>query len=501
MKPFTFYNLKEIKPILTGLAFLLTGCQPDVQYLDKKPAEMVISQYIESNPDFSEFNAILEASGLKSGLSIRGPYTLFLPDNEAMYVYYKLKNVNSSADFSDTLKDQIIRNHIIAFEIPTDEMGLGALSQKNALGDYLVSEFDGSDIIISKYSKIIKRNIHTANGFIHVVNRVLDPVTKDIFSVVASDPSYKIFTEGLELTGIKDTLQIISFPFGKTVARTRFTVLAVADTIYHRYGIFNVGDLIQWCGSQTDSLTCLNNPFYRYIEYHCLNGSYYLSDLNTGLYPVISVDNNIMFTIDTDYKINFDKKTKKYTGFNIQASNTPAKNGALHSVNDIMPVTEPEPVTVIFETTDFFDLKQGDYYGKYYWRFFDGENTFAKIHWEGDFLLYFYSELYPELKNLDCLKMGGWWTISVTFPKVIKGKYKISIFQPDWSVLTNSVVYIDGVLSPYVYVGFKGGYGFSGGLQKIGEVNFPTTAEHTITLRNIASGELFWDYVVFEPIK
>ena len=266
----------------------------------------------------------------------------------------------------------------------------------NAINDYLVSEFEGSDIIISKYSKIIKRNIRTSNGYIHVVDRVLDPVIKDIFSVVASDPSYKIFTEGLELTGIKDTLQLISFPFGKTIARTRFTILAVADTIYNRYGIYNVGDLIEWCGAKTDSLTYLNNPFYRYMEFHCLNGSYYLSDLNTGLYPVLSAVNNIMFTIDTDYKLNLDNKTKKYTGFIIPASNTPAKNGALHAINDILPVTEPEPARVIFETTDFFDLKQGDYYGKYYWRFFDGENTFAKIKWEGDCLLYFYSENYTK---------------------------------------------------------------------------------------------------------
>jgi len=33
------------------------------------------------------------------------------------------------------------------------------------------------------------------------------------------------------------------------------------------------------------------------------------------------------------------------------------------------------------------------------------------------------------------------------------------------------------------------------------DANFTTTAEHTITLRNIVNGMLFWDYVVFEPVK
>lgn len=490
-----------MKPVLMGIAFLLTSCQSNVQLWDIKPDEMVISQFVESNPDFSEFNDILEATGLKRCLAVRGPYTLFLPDNQAMFAYYKLKNVISFTDFSKSFQKELVYNHIITFEIPTDEIGLGALKKINAIGDYLVSEFDGPDIIISKSSKIIKRDIRTSNGYIHVVDRVLDPVIKDIFSIISSNPSFKIFTDGLELTGIKDTLQLISFPYGKTVVRTRFTILAVADTIFNRYGINNVGDLIKWCGASPDSLTHSNNPFYRYMEFHCLNGCYYLSDLKTGLYPVLSADNNIMFTIDTDYKINFDKKTKKYTGFNIPASNTPAKNGALHSINDILPITEPEPFKVIFETTDFLDFKQGDYYLKYYERFFDGNNTFYKIKWKGDGLIYFYSELYDNLKNHDCLKMYGWWTISVTFPKVMKGKYKIWLFQPDWPEITSSVVYIDGILTHNVYYGYAGGTGVSGGLQLIGEAVFPTTAEHTITLRNIASGELFWDYVIFDPIK
>jgi uncharacterized surface protein with fasciclin (FAS1) repeats len=487
--------------LLLIASMVFSFCKQEPQVWEKKSLEQLAGDYIASNPDqFSEFQKLIDATGMESVLNVRGPYTVFAPNNEAMFAYYKLKNVNSIADFSDAVKDVLIRNHIIAFEIPTDNMGLGALAETNALGDYLVSEFEGSDIIISKFSKIIKRNIRTANGYIHVINRVLDPVTKDIYNVIYSDPSYKIFTKGLELTGIKDTLQIISFPYGKTIARTRFTVLAVADTIYQRYGINNVEDLIKWCGASPDSLTYINNPFYRYIEYHCLNGSYYLSDLNTGLYPILSRDNNLMFTIDTDYKINLDSKTKKYTGFIIPASNTPAKNGALHAINDILPVTQPEPAVVIFETTDFFDLKQGDYFGRYYWRFFDGDSTFAKIHWDGDYLLYYYNLNNPNI-NRDCLSMNGWWSISITFPKVMKGKYSVSIFQPNWNDITNLVAYVDGVSTPYVYQGQYGGTGGSAGLQKIADVNFTTTAEHTITLRNIVNGMLFWDYVRFDPVK
>jgi len=205
-------------------------------------------------------------------------------------------------------------------------------------------------------------------------------------------------------------------------------------------------------------------------------------------------------TIDDDYKINLESATNKYTGFTISASNTPAKNGALHAITDLLPVIEPKPATVIFETTDFFDMRQGDYFRKYYKRWFKDENQFAKIHWDGDYLLYYYN-LGNSNMNRDCVSMNGWWSISITFPKVMKGKYTVSIFQPNWNDITNCVAYVDGVSTPYVYEGQYGGTGGAAGLQVIADVEFLTTAEHTITLRNIVNGMLFWDYVQFTPAK
>lgn len=498
----SFRNTKIKIAILLFSSLIFSQCKEEPQVWQKNSQELLAGDYIASNPDeFSEFEKLMKVTGMEALLNVRGPFTVFVPKNKAMLAYYEQKKVKSLDEFSDEFKQELIRTHVIGFEIPADEIGLGSLSQPNANGDYLSSEFEGSDIIISKDSRIIKRNIRTANGLIHLIDKVLDPVKEDIYTVTASNPSFKIFTKGLEMTGIKDTLQLISFPYGKTIARTRFTILAVADTIYNRYGIYDIDDLIEWCGGDPGNVTNISDPFYRYMEYHCLNGSYYLSDLNTGLYPILSRDNNLMFTIDSDYKINYNSKTKTYTGFIIPASNTPAKNGAVHAINDILPVTQPEPAVVIFQTTEFFDLMQGDYYGKYYWRFFDGQNTFSKIKWEGDYMLYYYKGIQNETTNHDCLSMNGWWSVSVTFPKLMKGKYSVSIFQPGWGDVTNCVVYIDGQLCPVIYSGPYGKTGGSGGLQKVAEVNFETTAEHTITLKNIVTGMLFWDYVRFDPIK
>ena len=491
-------NQRFILVLLILISLICNFCAEEPQLWKVESQDQVIGDYISSNPDqFAEFDKLVKSTGMEPLLKTRGPYTLFLPTDEAMLAYYDLKNVSSLEDFSDSSLNDLFLNHVVGVDISSNEIGLGTLRETNALGDFVVTEFDESDIIVGKYSKIIDRDIRAANGYIHVIDRVLDPVTADITRVLSSNPSYTIFSEGIDLTGLKDTLQLISFPFGNSIARTRFTVLAVADTIYQRYGINNIDDLIEWCGGHPDSSTFITDPFYRYMEYHCLHGSYYLSDMNNGIYPILSRDNNLLFTVDTDYKINLDPVTKEYTGFNIPASNTPAKNGVVHSIDDILPVIVPEPASVLFETTDFFDIKHRDYYLTHYERFFDGENTFAKIQWEGDYLLYYYNATNVNM-NRDCLSMLGWFTISITFPKVMKGQYEVYIMQPTWQDVTDCAVYVDGVRMPILYTG---PYGTGpGGLQKVGEVDFPTTVEHTVTLRNTTFGMLFWDYVLFEPL-
>lgn len=487
--------------LLLMIALGITFCTEKPLLWKVDSTEQVASDYINSHAEFSEFAKLVKMNGLEPLLSIRGPFTIMLPDNDAMFAYYKEYGKNSLDEFDMDFLKKLIRNHLITNEISTGDVGLGAIRDTNAIGDYLVTEFQGSDIILNKHSKIIHRNIRLANGIVQVIDRVIDPVTKDVYTMIAENPSFKIFAEGLKITGIKDTLQEIYLPFGKRTARTRFTILAVPDSIYQKNGINNVNDLIKWTGANPDSVTYINNPFYRYIEYHCLNGTNYLNSFNTTLYPVLSCDNNVSLTINTDYKINLDSKTKEYTSFNIHSSNVPAKNGAIHTINGLLPVIQPEPTTIIFETTDFFDFKQGDYFHKYYEKFSDGKNQFANIHWMGDYLQYHFkvNGTSGVLRNDDCLQMIGWFSLSVTFPKVMKGKWEVSIYQPTWQDVTSCSVYIDDVMAPNKYMGPR--TGGPGGLQKIADVDFKTTSQHTIRLENFFYGMAFWDYVQFKPTK
>ena len=329
-----------------GLMFLffvvfLAGCKDQPVLWPGKTSDLSIAKYIENKPEFSEFEKMLVSNDLNGYLTLRGPYTLLLPTDSAMKEYYTLKGVGSFSDFSLEFQKQLAFNHLLTKEIVSDDIGLGALPDTNAINDYLSSEFDVSDIIINKTSKIIKRNIICSNGVIHIIDRVIDPVTISIFDLIAGNPAYSIFKQGLERTGLKDTLKMITVPVGNTLARTRFTILAVTDTTFSRNGIMNIDQLISRYTLLPENITNKGNGFYKYMEYHCLAGAFFLNMLETGIYTDLLHDKNITVEISDDYKLNPDTLTNKYTGFIIGLSNFAAKNGALHTINNLLPVVNP----------------------------------------------------------------------------------------------------------------------------------------------------------------
>jgi uncharacterized surface protein with fasciclin (FAS1) repeats len=499
--------------VLSGFYILLgvlvfSRCNNEIQELPKTNDQLVISEYIAINSDFSEFNELVINTGLDALLSIRGPYSLFLPNNDAMNAYYAEKQIASFADLDSIERRDLVLCHIVPKEFSISDYQLGTLGEKNALGDNIVTEFQGAEIIINKYSKIIKRDVRVSNGTIQVIDKVLEPLKLSVYEVLAADPSYSIFTAGLERSGIKDTLQIISFKYGQSNARTRFTLLAVADTTYNRYGIYSVDDLINKCTDYPDSITFQDNGFYAYMDFHCLDrDAFYTSNFPDAatLYSVLSKNNNVQIrVVDGEVQINLSSVDGSYTGLYIEQSNNPAKNGVIHTVNSLLEVTEPSPTTFIWEVTDYFDFKQGEYYLKHFQKFYDTAQ-FAGIRWEGEYLQYYIKPAalaQPQL-NDDCLNMISFWKIEVTTPKIMKGHYLVAARV--WSGISFAI-YIDGEQTNLINSAdapseTSHAAADASKLFKFGEVNWTTTTEHKIKLVAVNSGTLFYDRIEFSPIQ
>ncbi|MDA3890553.1 MAG: fasciclin domain-containing protein, partial [Salinivirgaceae bacterium] len=367
-KPFMSYTLWLA--LIMSFGMILNSCENEVQELPIILDKLVITDYVYENPElFSEFGEVMQVTGVENLLRVRGPYTLMLPTNDAMQAYYQRLGVSSQDDIDMQTLTDFAYNHIFKGQINTGSIGEGSLMYKNGLGDAVACERLGTEILLNKTAIIIGRDNLVSNGYVHHIDHTLDPITDNIYNVLSNLSGYSIFTEGIDRSGLSDTLQIITFPYGNDTARTSFTLLAVPDTLYNREGIFTIDDLINKYSSG-DDLTNKNNEFYRYMEYHCLSGTHYFSDFTTGengdTYYLISYDNYINIRVEQDYKIN--KTDSSYSGFYYAQSNFPAKNGTIHTVNDLLPNVESAPTEIVFQVTDYFDLQQGSYYGNNYER-------------------------------------------------------------------------------------------------------------------------------------
>ncbi len=476
--------------LLMALAFGLYQCDENVQEWETESADLVITDYIAAHTDqFSEFNGILIKTGIDNLFRIRGPYTLMLPTDEAMKEYYTRMNVASYKDLDNAVLTELVYNHVFGGAIATANIGLGKLMYKNGLGDAVASELPGTDIVLNKQAKIIKRDIKVSNGYIHYIDHVIDVIRKDIFAIISEQPGLSIFTQGLVKAGLADTLKVLSFTYGTANVRTSYTLLAVPDTLYQRQGINSIDDLIATYATGTN-YTDTSNGLYKYMVYHCLSNAQYFSDLKPqNVCYLINNENYLEIKVEDDFKIN--SNANGYTGFYIDESNIPAKNGVIHTINSQLPVAETAPAKIIFQVTDYFDFKQGSWYQNNYQRFYDGQNTFKGIKWDAEYLLYYFKNE-DAFMDADGLAISGHFWIELTTPKIRKGKYDLSSYMFGGGI---DAWYVDGEYLGQLDVGTVPWNGES----VVGEVNFTETKEHKIKLKTLVPGGIFWDRITFLP--
>jgi len=414
--------------------------------------------------------------------------------------YFQEKGIQSFEELDSVELRQLILNHLLTAEIETNSMPDGSLSSRNAIGDYIVSGFVDSDIIINKVAKIIDRDIQNVNGSIHVIDKVLEPYQYTVFDVLSNDPGYSIFVKGLEITNIKDTLKNIEFNFGNIkMFRSWFTILAIHDSIFNKWGVNSVDDLIVLYANGDENFSSKTNGFYRYFEYHCLKDALFLSDFSNisgeKNKPSISEDMTIHIEASDKYIIN-PENDSVYTRIFDEWANIPAKNGVIHPIDGLLPVDEPIPEKWLWNVTYHLDTENEEWFLNHYARFNDGQNTFANIKWQGDFLLYY---LKSGPNHSESWQLNGYFWIEITTPKIPKGKYDMFISMLVAAESPDLNAYLDGERVD----GFLKGRDPSSWDTKeifMTTVDFESTESHKIRLETINFGLLFWKEVICYPV-
>lgn len=331
MKKFVL-NILAFVGLFAITATSLTSCsdEPDSANFSTFTGKTV-SSWLDSNPNYSDFNTIVDRAGLKKLLSSYGRYTCFVPDNGAIDRYLAKKE-KTLMTLTDADCDTIARTHIIDKlykRSDLDNVGEGGVISDMNMMKLPVKVFYDYD---TKGNSVVKLNGYAemyfelqddtvSNGVLHPINEVLENPNDLGPNLVKKDPNTTIFYDALEATGLskeiskykdenyqrptefkdyKSGSEPVEYATAPDEHLFGFTTFVVPDavlkakypqffkegvsdlralydlacSIYDNVEMFNTGDLKPTDEEHSfENIKNPKNPLYRFMAYHILRSN------------------------------------------------------------------------------------------------------------------------------------------------------------------------------------------------------------------------------------
>ncbi|KAI1893611.1 hypothetical protein AGOR_G00125500 [Albula goreensis] len=131
-----------------------------------------IQDVIEVDDDLSSLNTVAAASGLLEKLGQPGHYTLFAPTNEA---FDKLDSDLLERLMGDKGVLQALLNFHLLNSVQCSEAILAGTSYETMEGNNIEIGCDGESLTVNGIKMVLKKDIVTTNGVIHLIDQVLMP--------------------------------------------------------------------------------------------------------------------------------------------------------------------------------------------------------------------------------------------------------------------------------------------------------------------------------------
>ena len=176
--------------LMAVVALVAAGCGDDDGTDAADPTEAGTSDTMAADPaaagdvlevaagqgDLDTFLAALEPAGIMDGLHGAGPFTVFVPTDDAFSAYLDEAGMSQAELFADTaLLRRVVEHHIVNMTEDADMvMSMAGQSLATAAGTQLDVTVVG-DVVMVGDATVLRYDIIASNGVIHVIDRVLVP--------------------------------------------------------------------------------------------------------------------------------------------------------------------------------------------------------------------------------------------------------------------------------------------------------------------------------------
>lgn len=276
--------------------------------------DIQIYDYIKGREELSIYKEIADYSGFYGTISTRGSYTVFVPDNNAFEQLFADLKISNYQEKTPQYWAYYMQYHSLEVKINTNAMQGGTMSQPTLMGreyyltvnisDYSAIKLNGKAIIIDSLS-----NRETRNGYVNVIDQVLDPPIQTVYDVLVEHGGYSKMLRLFEEHGF------LSYLTDSTV-----TVLVEPDVV------FNHEDPAY--ALNTDTISDIK----AWLRYHIFPERAFITDLNERCVQSLYKEDVTTFNYD-NMEIGFYCNQKDYFSNRREYPvNVNALNGVVHSM-------------------------------------------------------------------------------------------------------------------------------------------------------------------------
>ena len=306
----------------------MQGCKRDNFSYQEQTRSVLAFDMLQQDTSLSIAVAALEKTKMSATLNTYGPFTFFIPDNNAFRKFFASKGKTNLDDFTDEELKTILVYHILPTRLKSAEFIQGPQATPTGRGDFVTLDISKGfkyNTIANGIAKVYETDIEYSNALVHKIDGVLNPPTLTIGEFLLQNKDrYSILIGGFQRAGLMDTLTNLTDWRGQ---RIRLTLFAETNEVLQAAGIQNFDHM------PIDELNDL-------MRYHIIPGANFSASY-TKFRPAMTVlnvqerwDSTLLCVNNNDY-IYFNLAAKKLINdtADFAATDVIMRNGVIHNVD------------------------------------------------------------------------------------------------------------------------------------------------------------------------
>jgi transforming growth factor-beta-induced protein len=256
---------------------------------------------------FNTLVAAVKAAGLVDALKSDGPLTVFAPTDEAFAKLPAGTVENLLKPENRAQLQAILKYHVVAGKLMAGDVvrASGATTLEGQRIDFKAK--DGKVMVDG--ARVVKTDIKTSNGVIHVIDQVILPSSKNIVETAQSAKSFNTLLTAATKAGLADTL----------ANGGPFTVFAPTDEAFAKLPDGTIENLLK-----PENRAQLANI----LKYHVIPGRVYSTDaVKAGQAKTLTDQRVTIRTSGSGARVN---------DANIVTTDLDASNGVIHVIDKVI---------------------------------------------------------------------------------------------------------------------------------------------------------------------